>query len=101
MRALPVTAPCAACGLCLSNVSILRPARPGRNHGLLHSGARYAVTDQESAAECIKENMVLRRIARHCVEETGGLFVTLPEDDLGYQSLFVESCRRQVSLPRL
>ncbi len=25
----------------------------GRNHGLLHSGARYAVTDSESAAECI------------------------------------------------
>lgn len=44
----------------------------GRNHGLLHSGARYAVTDGESATECIKENMILRRIARHCVEETGG-----------------------------
>lgn len=29
----------------------------GRNHGLLHSGARYAVTDKESAEECIKENM--------------------------------------------
>ena len=28
----------------------------GRNHGLLHSGARYAVNDQESAEECIKEN---------------------------------------------
>lgn len=66
----------------------------GRNHGLLHSGARYAVTDQESAAECIAENTVLRRIARHCVEDTGGLFVTLPEDDMEYQSLFVESCRR-------
>ena len=26
----------------------------GRNHGLLHSGARYAVTDGESASECIK-----------------------------------------------
>ena len=26
----------------------------GRNHGLLHSGARYAVTDQESAKECIQ-----------------------------------------------
>lgn len=64
----------------------------GRNHGLLHSGARYAVTDQESARECIKENMILRRIARHCVEETGGLFVTLPEDDLQYQKTFVESC---------
>lgn len=66
----------------------------GRNHGLLHSGARYAVTDQESAAECISENMILRRIARHCVEETGGLFITLPEDDLAYQAKFVESCQR-------
>lgn len=64
----------------------------GRNHGLLHSGARYAVTDQESAAECISENMILRRIARHCVEPTGGLFVTLPEDDLAYQDLFISSC---------
>ena len=64
----------------------------GRNHGLLHSGARYAVTDPESAAECIKENIILKRIARHCVEETGGLFVTLPEDDLEYQARFVEAC---------
>lgn len=64
----------------------------GRNHGLLHSGARYAVTDSESATECIKENMILRRIARNCVEDTGGFFVTLPEDDLDYQKLFVESC---------
>jgi glycerol-3-phosphate dehydrogenase len=66
----------------------------GRNHGLLHSGARYAVTDQESARECIKENQILRRIARHCVEETDGLFITLPEDDLAYQKTFVESCQK-------
>ncbi len=65
----------------------------GRNHGLLHSGARYAVTDMESAEECIKENMLLRKIARHCVEETEGLFLTLPEDDLAYQAKFVESCK--------
>lgn len=65
----------------------------GRNHGLLHSGARYAVTDHESASECIKENMILRRVARHCVEENDGLFITLPEDDLAYQAKFVESCR--------
>ncbi len=64
----------------------------GRNHGLLHSGARYAVTDMESATECIKENMILRKIARHCVEETEGLFITLPEDDLDYQAGFVKSC---------
>ena len=64
----------------------------GRNHGLLHSGARYAHTDPESAAECIKENLILRRIARHCVEDTGGLFVTLPQDSLDYQNAFVQDC---------
>lgn len=65
----------------------------GRNHGLLHSGARYAVTDQESARECIEENMILRKIASHCVEETDGFFISLPEDDLSYQAKFVESCK--------
>lgn len=64
----------------------------GRNHGLLHSGARYAVTDRESAAECIRENMTLRKIAAHCVEETDGLFISLPEDDLSFQATFVDSC---------
>lgn len=65
----------------------------GRNHGLLHSGARYAVTDRESAEECIRENMTLRRIARHCVEETDGFFLSLPEDGLEFQAKFVEACR--------
>ena len=65
----------------------------GRNHGLLHSGARYAVTDKESAEECIKENMILRRIASHCVEENDGLFISLPEDDLAYQATFVNACQ--------
>lgn len=65
----------------------------GRNHGLLHSGARYAVTDQESAEECIKENMILKKIASHCIERTDGLFLSLPEDDINYQAKFVEACR--------
>lgn len=69
----------------------------GRNHGLLHSGARYAVKDSESAAECIKENMILRRIARNCVDDTQGIFITLPEDadsgyGLDYQKQFIEAC---------
>lgn len=64
----------------------------GRNHGLLHSGARYAVTDKESASECISENMILKKVARHCVDDTSGLFITLPEDDLEYQDTFVKSC---------
>lgn len=64
----------------------------GRNHGLLHSGGRYAVNDRESAEECIKENLILKNIARHCVDDTKGLFITLPEDDLNYQKTFIEAC---------
>lgn len=65
----------------------------GRNHGLLHSGARYAVKDLESATECIKENRILKQIAWHCIEPTGGLFVTLPEDDPTYHNRLLESCK--------
>jgi Glycerol-3-phosphate dehydrogenase len=36
--------------------------------------------------------MILRRIASHCVDETDGFFITLPEDDLNYQTKFFESC---------
>ncbi|ENM5917384.1 anaerobic glycerol-3-phosphate dehydrogenase subunit A [Vibrio mimicus] len=64
----------------------------GRNHGLLHSGARYAVTDSESARECIRENRILKSIARHCVEATDGLFITLPEDELSFQDTFINAC---------
>jgi glycerol-3-phosphate dehydrogenase len=64
----------------------------GRWHGLLHSGARYAVRDQESARECIQENTVLRRIAPHTIEDVGGLFVLLPGDDEAYAGQFVEGC---------
>ena len=65
----------------------------GRMHGLLHSGGRYAVSDRESARECIAENRVLRDIASHCVEETGGLFVKRPGDSEAYFERKLRSCR--------
>ena len=64
----------------------------GRNQGLLHSGARYAVSDLEAARECITENRILRRIAPHCIEDTGGLFVSLPEDGAEYRATFLRAC---------
>ena len=64
----------------------------GRNHGLFHSGGRYAVSDPETAKECIAENRILRRIAPHCIEETGGLFVSLPEDGLDFRNQFLKGC---------
>jgi glycerol-3-phosphate dehydrogenase len=65
----------------------------GRMHGLLHSGGRYAVSDRESARDCMHENRVLRDIAAHCVEETGGLFVKRPEDSEAYFQEKLEGCR--------
>jgi len=64
----------------------------GRNHGLLHSGGRYAVSDPEAARECIAENRILRKIAPHCIEETDGFFVSLPEDGLPFRDQFLRSC---------
>jgi glycerol-3-phosphate dehydrogenase len=64
----------------------------GRNHGLFHSGGRYAVSDPEAARECIAENRVLRKIAPHCIEETEGLFVSLPEDGLDFRDKFLRAC---------
>jgi len=64
----------------------------GRHHGLLHSGARYAVTDRESAVECIEENRILRRIAPGSFEENDGLFVAIDEEDLAYLPAFLEGC---------
>ena len=65
----------------------------GRTHGLLHSGARYAVDDQESAIECIDENMILRKIAPQVIEPNGGLFVGLDESDLAYRERFIQGCQ--------
>jgi glycerol-3-phosphate dehydrogenase len=64
----------------------------GRNHGLLHSGGRYAVKDREAAAECIAENRVLHRIARHAIWDSGGLFVLLEGDDPAYADRLLASC---------
>lgn len=66
----------------------------GRNHGLLHSGARYAVSDPGAANECIIENMTLKKIAPHCVEDTGGLFISLPEDNSDFKDVFIKSCEK-------
>jgi glycerol-3-phosphate dehydrogenase len=66
----------------------------GRFHGLLHSGGRYAVKDQSAAEECARENIIVRRVASDCVEDTGGFFVTTPFDDPAYADQFAEGCRK-------
>jgi glycerol-3-phosphate dehydrogenase len=66
----------------------------GHFHGLLHSGARYAVKDAAAADECIVENRIVRRIAAPHVEDTGGLFCWLEGDPEEYPPRFLDACRK-------
>jgi glycerol-3-phosphate dehydrogenase len=78
----------------LAEMGDLTTGTSGRYHGLLHSGARYVVRDPESAKECIDENMIVRRIAPHVIEDTGGLFIGLPEDDPTFEDRWLKGCDR-------
>ena len=66
----------------------------GANHGVLHSGARYVASDPESSRECREENELLKKMAPHCLENTGGLYVAVKEDDEKYLADFPHLCRR-------
>ncbi len=70
----------------------------GRFHGLLHSGGRYVVNDPHAAHECLHENLILRKIMPHCLEDTGGFFVTTPWDPPEYADTFYQACQN-VGIP--
>jgi glycerol-3-phosphate dehydrogenase len=70
----------------------------GNFHGLLHSGGRYAVKDPEAAAECRHETQILRRIAPQTIEDTGGFFITLDDDDEAFLPRFLKGCA-EVGIP--
>jgi glycerol-3-phosphate dehydrogenase len=76
----------------LAEQNDLSTGTSGRYHGLLHSGGRYVVHDPETAAECIIENRILRRIAPFAIEDTGGLFVATPEDPPDFPAQWVRGC---------
>jgi glycerol-3-phosphate dehydrogenase len=64
----------------------------GGNHGLLHSGARYVDSDPASACKCKLEGRLLKQLAPHCIEPTGGLFVAVAGDDERYIADFPNLC---------
>ncbi|MCP4021862.1 MAG: anaerobic glycerol-3-phosphate dehydrogenase subunit A [Desulfobacteraceae bacterium] len=72
----------------------LNAGASGANHGLLHSGARYVFTDLEAAIECRQEGDILKKTARHCIEQTNGLFVAIAGDDEKYIADFPSLCKK-------
>jgi glycerol-3-phosphate dehydrogenase len=65
----------------------------GRFHGLVHSGARYAVSDPVAAAQCAHENEVLSRIAPRLVRATGGIFAMCADDEAMYVEKWEDGIR--------
>lgn len=63
-----------------------------RFHGMLQSGGRYAVSDTDYAAECMRERQIVAGLVPHVVEPTGGLFVSLQEDPPAFADEFRASC---------
>ena len=64
----------------------------GRNHCLLHSGARYCVKDKPSAIACNEENFILRKIMPGILEMNGGFFTAIDDSGMEYKERFVEGC---------
>jgi len=63
-----------------------------RFHGLLHSGARYVLNDPAAAKECLEENLILKKIAPSCIEDTGGLYLQHELDDDSYLEDWQKGC---------
>src|SRR5260370_6205645 len=64
----------------------------GRSHGLLHSGGRYCVNDEQAAIECVEEGRILRRIPRSTVEDTGGYSVSVTEENHQWEPPTPQPC---------
>lgn len=65
----------------------------GYFHSILHSGAKYAVVDPESAKECYQENQILRQMIPTAIVDIGGLFVAISHEDVEYYDKAREACR--------
>jgi len=65
-----------------------------RNHGLLHSGCRYAVKDKDAAIESYRENLILKKTIPGSIEQSGGLFVKVPNDPDEYVEQWVNACNK-------
>lgn len=66
----------------------------GYFHGVLHSGARYAVIDPASATECYSENQTLRRVIPDTIYDTGGLFLAFSDEEVAFADTLLEACKK-------
>ena len=65
----------------------------GRFHGMLHSGSRYSTNDTDSAKECIKENKKIYEMASDFIDDTGGYFIALNEEEEKFGDKLIDGNR--------
>lgn len=66
----------------------------GSFHGMLHSGARYALKDVAVAAACYTENQRLRQIIPSAIVDTNGLFVAMTEEEAQHADKLIVACKQ-------
>ena len=66
----------------------------GKFHGMIHNGSRYSTNDRESAIECIRENARIYGMASDFIDDTGGYFVALNEDEEKFGDKLMEGNRK-------
>lgn len=61
-------------------------------HGMIHSGARYAVNDPVSAKECISENRKIHDMAGNFLDNTGGYFLGITDQEAEFGDRLLKGC---------
>ena len=63
----------------------------GGCHSALHGGARYAVSDIQTARECLQENQIYRRIVPQVVDPTDAIWVAKTDEQLEFAKKWMKN----------
>lgn len=70
----------------------------GGCHSALHGGARYAVSDIQTARECLQENQVYRKIVPQVVDPTDAIWVAKTDEHLEFSKKWMKNAD-EIGLP--
>ena len=63
----------------------------GGCHSALHGGARYAVSDIQTARECLQENQVYRKIVPQVVDPTDAIWVAKTDEQMEFAEKWMKN----------
>lgn len=70
----------------------------GGCHSALHGGSRYAVSDIQTARECLQENQVYRKIVPQVVDPTDAIWVAKTDEQLEFAKQWMHNAD-EIGLP--